>query len=196
MADWASLINSPPPSNFATICECEGHILTSNDLRGRSKVMEVLSHLPSVDTTLQDPKIGHKLQAADCTFLSAKQAFLEAEKSPKSAILNSKPNFFQYFEYWLTQNEEKWWFRLISSFNFGLFKSSLKMNLEEFLNLYTTTRDLRNAPVRTLAWHPHVSKIAVAMKDDSIQIVLSEATVKPLLKHKKQKHVSLNFLSG
>ena len=150
MADWSSLINSPPPTNFPTICECEGHILASNDIRGRSKVIEVSAHLPQVDTNLQDPKIGHKLQA-DSTFLSAKQAFLEAEKSPKSAILKAKPNLFRYFEHWLTVNEEKWWFRFISSFNiFGFFKSSLKMKVEEFLNIYTTTRNFTNSPVKCL----------------------------------------------
>ena len=196
MADWSSLINSPPPTNFPTICECEGHILASNDIRGRSKVIEVSAHLPQVDTNLQDPKIGHKLQA-DSTFLSAKQAFLEAEEtSPKSAILKAKPNLFRYFEHWLTVNEEKWWFRFISSFNiFGFFKSSLKMKVEEFLNIYTTTRNFTNSPVKCLAWHPHISKIAVAMKDDGIQICLKEASITPLLKHKKQKLVTEKFMN-
>ena len=191
MADWASLINAPPPSRIPTICECEGHILTSHDLRGRSKVLEVNSHIPTIDTNIQDPKIGHKLQAADCTFLSAKQAFLEqAEKSSASAILNSKPNLFQYFEDWLSQNEEKWWFRLISSFNFGLFRTSLKINMEEICEIYSNTRDFNSAPVKCLAWHPHVAKIAVAMKDDSVQIATLDGNVRPILKHKKQKNIT------
>ena len=89
MADWASLINSPPPSNLPTLCECDGLILPSNDLRGQTRVSEVLSELPIADLAFQDPKIGHKLQA-DSTFLTAKSAFLPAEKSKNSstAILN------------------------------------------------------------------------------------------------------------
>ena len=149
MADWSSLINSPRPSNFATICECEGHILTSNDLRGRSKVMEVLSHLPSVDTTLQDPKIGHKLQA-DSTFLSAKSAFLPAEKSKNSstAILNTNG----FLDNFIDKNEETWWFRFFTSLlNFSPGKyHRFKLCPDDLIALHSNTRDLKNAPVRYL----------------------------------------------
>ena len=185
MADWSSLINSPPPTNFPTICECEGHILASNDIRGRSKVIEVSAHLPHVDTNLQDPKIGHKLQAADSTFWSAKQAFLpaEAKSSAASTILSSNG----FLENFLANHEETWWFRLLSSLLF--FGPSSKMSSDDLIAMYSNTRDLKAAPIRCLAWHPQVSKLALAMKDDAVQVVLTSASIKPLLKHKKQRQV-------
>ena len=42
---------------------------------------------------------------------------------------------------------------------------------------------------RCVAWHPHVAKVALAMKDDTVQIALTSSNIKPLLKHKKQKQV-------
>ena len=42
---------------------------------------------------------------------------------------------------------------------------------------------------RCVAWHPHVAKVALAMKDDTVQVVLTSSAIKPLLKHKKQKQV-------
>ena len=37
-----------------------------------------------------------------------------------------------------------------------------------------------------------MAKVALAMKDDTVQIALTSSNIKPLLKHKKQKQV--NFL--
>ena len=195
MADWASLINLPPPSEVPVICESDGVLLTSNDLRGQAKVSEILSQIPEIDLALQDPKIGHKLQAADTTFLSAKSAFLPADEklvkktsTASSIILNSNG----IFDNFIANNEETWWFRLLSSLlSFG--NPHLKMNSDDLIALYSNTRDLKGAPVRCLSWHPHVPKVAVAMKDDSIQIALTSSGIKPLLKHKKQKQVRLRF---
>ena len=44
---------------------------------------------------------------------------------------------------------------------------------------------------RCVAWHPHVAKVALAMKDDTVQIALTSSNIKPLLKHKKQKQVRI-----
>ena len=55
---------------------------------------------------------------------------------------------------------------------------------------FSSTRDVKNAPVKCLAWHPHVAKLALAMKDDTVQVVLNSSNIKPLLKHKKQKQVA------
>ena len=49
---------------------------------------------------------------------------------------------------------------------------------------------MKNAQVKCLAWHPHVAKLALTMKDDAVQVVLTTSNIKPLLKHKKQKQVA------
>ena len=149
MADWASLINSPPPTSLPSICECDGLILASNDLRGHTKVSEVLSELPTADLAFQDPKIGHKLQA-DSTFLSAKSAFLPAEKSKNSstAILNTNG----FLDNFIDKNEETWWFRFFTSLlNFAPGKyHRFKLCPDDLIALHSNTRDLKNAPVRYL----------------------------------------------
>ena len=55
---------------------------------------------------------------------------------------------------------------------------------------FSSTRNVKNAPVKCLAWHPHVAKLALTMKDDTVQVVLMSSNIKPLLKHKKQKQVA------
>ena len=149
MADWSSLINSPPPSILLSICECDGLVLASNDLRGQTRVSEVLSQLPTADLAIQDPKIGHKLQA-DSTFLTAKSAFLPAEKGKNSstAILN-RNGFFDNF---IDKNEETWWFRFFTSLlNFSPGKyHKFKLCPDDLISLYSNTRDLKNAPVRSV----------------------------------------------
>ena len=169
MADWASLLNAPLPANEPTICECDGALVTSSDLRGQHKVQEILHNLPTIDLAniSTDPKIGHKLQIANDnnTFLSAKSAFLPlAEKSKKasrtgSSILSSSNGFFDDF---ISKNEEAWWFRSLSSLINLPFLERCKLSPDDLIGLYSNTKDLKNAPVRSMAWHPHVAKVAVA----------------------------------
>ena len=130
MADWASLLNSPPIANLDTICECDGHILTSNDPRGQSKVQEILCHLPVADLHISDPQIGHKLQAADSTFLSAKQAFLPA--GPKSSTSKIQ-SYGEIFDNFLTNNEESWWVKILQ--NLAPLQGP-KLSSEEIIKLY------------------------------------------------------------
>ena len=57
--------------------------------------------------------------------------------------------------------------------------------------VYSSTKNLKNSPVRCINWHPHVSKVALAMKDDTIQVASStNSSINPLLKHKKQKNIA------
>lgn len=46
------------------------------------------------------------------------------------------------------------------------------------------------SPVRAFAWHPHTTKFALAVQDDSVQVHYSGSTLVPVLKHKFQKHVA------
>ena len=86
----------------------------------------------------------------------------------------------------------------LHSFTRGLHGSlypSLNISGEEVTELYTSTRNWSNAPVRCIAWHPHTCKIAVAMADDSIQVNMGSVCkvseeVAPLLKYKQQRGVS------
>ncbi|XP_047107165.1 aladin-like [Schistocerca piceifrons] len=52
------------------------------------------------------------------------------------------------------------------------------------------TRDWSRSPVRCLAWHPHCTKLAVAVRDDSVHIYTAGSKHKPFLKYKNQKNIS------
>lgn len=55
---------------------------------------------------------------------------------------------------------------------------------------YSRTRSWNNAPVKCLAWHPHTTKIAVAMADDNVRVYCSDVPFVSTLKCKAQGHVS------
>ena len=46
------------------------------------------------------------------------------------------------------------------------------------------------SPVKALAWHPHVTKLAVGLRDDSVHVYSAGNSLNPILKHKLQKHVT------
>ncbi len=189
MADWASLMNAPPPSSSPVICESEGLLVTASDGRCQLKVAEVLAHLPKADPVVPDPgraTTQHAKATVDSSLLSAKQAFLPAKSSN---MLPSEEGIFKMFEECLTRNEDSWWLKLIGSVAFN-FKPRNKMSPEDMIAAYSSTRDWSNSAVRCLAWHPHVTKLAVAFKDDSVQVMASTSATNPVLKHKRQRHIS------
>ena len=93
------------------------------------------------------------------------------------------------FEDCLTRNEETWWVKLISAVAFS-FKPRHNLSPEDLITTYSSTRDLGSFAVRYLAWHPHVAKLALAYKDDSIQTMAASLSTNPVLKHKKQRSIS------
>jgi WD40 repeat protein len=166
--------------------------LASNDGRGLSKVAEILAHLPIAEIPAAGDQnrsiLGHKLNA-DNTLLSAKSAFLPAD-SKTATMLTSNGGLYKLFENFLARHEETWWLRFFSSSLAFTLGPSHKMSLEDLIASYSTTRDLNQAPVRCLAWHPHCAKLALALKDDTVQVVTSTSSIKPILKHKKQRQVT------
>ena len=74
----------------------------------------------------------------------------------------------------------------------GSLHPSLRISGEDLIERYTNTRNWNTSPVKCLAWHPHTSKIAVALVDDSIQVNVPIGNntpgegVLPVLKYKQQ----------
>ncbi|XP_032519048.2 aladin-like [Danaus plexippus] len=60
----------------------------------------------------------------------------------------------------------------------------------KIVSKYSRTRNWSNAPVKSIAWHPHATKIALATADDSVRIYCSEISFVSTLKCKAQGHVS------
>jgi len=66
----------------------------------------------------------------------------------------------------------------------------LGLSREEILNRFSHLSGSSQSPVKALAWHPHVTKLAVAHRDDAIHVYTAGSSINPILKHKLQKKVS------
>ncbi|XP_005089460.1 aladin [Aplysia californica] len=64
------------------------------------------------------------------------------------------------------------------------------LSRDEILKKYTPVANWFKSPVQALAWHPHVTKLAVALKDDSVHVYSAGSSLNPILKHKLQKQVA------
>ncbi|KAK7009974.1 aladin [Biomphalaria glabrata] len=61
---------------------------------------------------------------------------------------------------------------------------------EEIFLKYMHVNNWLKSPIQSIAWHPHVAKAAVALRDDSVHIYYSGNSLSPILKHKLQKQVA------
>jgi len=64
------------------------------------------------------------------------------------------------------------------------------LSKEEILKKYSQISNCSKSPVKALAWHPHVTKLAVGLRDDSVHVYSAGNSLNPILKHKLQKHVT------
>ncbi|RUS78728.1 hypothetical protein EGW08_013515 [Elysia chlorotica] len=60
----------------------------------------------------------------------------------------------------------------------------------ELLSNYTHVSNWTKSPVQALAWHPHVPKVAVALRDSSVRVYSTNSSLSPLLKHRLQRQVT------
>ncbi|XP_066500239.1 aladin isoform X1 [Hoplias malabaricus] len=79
--------------------------------------------------------------------------------------------------------------RWMSSFHGSLFPH-LTLSGEEMVAEFSQVLDWSDSSVRSIAWHPHTEKFAVALLDDSIRIYNSRSSTAPTLKHRLQRNVS------
>lgn len=66
----------------------------------------------------------------------------------------------------------------------------VKESGEELAAKMSQNSDYRNNSVRCLSWHPHCTKLAVAVLDDSIRVFSATSQLTPLLKCRTQRFVS------
>ncbi len=64
------------------------------------------------------------------------------------------------------------------------------MSGEDMIHQLSETRDWLSSPVRCLCWHPHTTKFAVALRDDTIQVHGLNLPASPTLKYKQQRGVA------
>lgn len=58
------------------------------------------------------------------------------------------------------------------------------------IQMFSQTRDWSASPVRSIAWHPHCIKIAVATRDDVVLVYTGSMSVPVIARHSSQKDIS------
>lgn len=66
-----------------------------------------------------------------------------------------------------------------------LYESGTKL-----ISKISSTNDWENSPIRCLAWHPHITKLAVAALDDTIRIYSTDSNLVPVLKLRRQRNIT------
>eukprot|EP00095_Tigriopus_kingsejongensis_P003750 maker-scaffold911_size81771-snap-gene-0.22 protein:Tk03750 transcript:maker-scaffold911_size81771-snap-gene-0.22-mRNA-1 annotation:"Aladin" len=70
------------------------------------------------------------------------------------------------------------------------FNPHLMLSGDDMIAKFSQNTDWFNSPVRALAWHPHVAKLAVVLRSDVIHISGRDLPSSPVLKYKSQKGVA------
>uniref|UniRef100_A0A8C7EF07 Aladin WD repeat nucleoporin n=1 Tax=Nothoprocta perdicaria TaxID=30464 RepID=A0A8C7EF07_NOTPE len=65
-----------------------------------------------------------------------------------------------------------------------------KLTSEDMIAEFSQAVDWAGCTIRAFAWHPHASKFAVALVDDSIRVYNASSATVPTLKHRLQRNVA------
>ncbi|KAK2511077.1 Aaas [Columba guinea] len=79
--------------------------------------------------------------------------------------------------------------RWLSSLH-GSFFPHLSLSTEDMIATFSQAVDWAGCTIRAFAWHPHTSKFAAALLDDSIRVYNSSSVTVPSLKHRLQRNVA------
>ncbi|XP_065515823.1 aladin isoform X1 [Lathamus discolor] len=79
--------------------------------------------------------------------------------------------------------------RWLSSLHGSLFPH-LSLTSEDMIAAFSQAVDWTGCSIRAFAWHPHTSKFAVALLDDSVRVYNSSSATIPSLKHRLQRSVA------
>ncbi|XP_026516502.1 aladin isoform X1 [Terrapene carolina triunguis] len=77
----------------------------------------------------------------------------------------------------------------VSSLHGSLFPH-LSLCSEDMIAEFSQAVDWAGCSIRAFAWHPHTSKFAVALLDDSIRVYNTNSATVPILKHRLQRNVA------
>ncbi|XP_077978490.1 aladin-like [Glandiceps talaboti] len=190
----------PPPESFVTVCELNSEFIS---VRAGEEDIGVYLHgtqkldYPKVEVTPES------LRPSSSQF-SAKSAFLTHDETvwKRAASAWYEHGVIGVFEEIAnSKSEVSPWIsslccgclavvRWTHSLHGSLFPH-LVMSNEEMVDLFSPTRDWYQSPVRSFAWHPHFTKMAIACRDDSIRIHSVKSDIMPICKHKLQKGISM-----
>lgn len=189
----------PPPEGMATVCEKNGDLIAvaKSDLESNIFVQD-----------LACPEINICTEGSKRSFLkeSARSAFMEYQGTTSKRIIKawygqglggvleelSKDNMGRATGAWYSKicyqilGVVRW----LSSWHGAVFPH-LSMPSEDLVAEFSSNLNWKDSSIRCLAWHPHTTKLAVSLHDDSIKVYTAKkGDIVPTLKHKLQKCVA------
>jgi len=72
----------------------------------------------------------------------------------------------------------------------GTLYPHLALTTEEMIAQFSTAQDWSEGTIRALAWHPHITKFAVCVWDNSVRIHTAGCEITPVLKYRLQRRVA------
>lgn len=194
-----SLGTFPLPPTETTVCEWENQLLSlypgHPDIR---KYTETIRQYPTI-------LIPGDVMKRQVSRENAKAAFIRQEAGLWSRVSSAwrESGFSGSLEELSASNEDiaaSTWLQSLAKgflwllYGINLLPGSLVPNLmlsnEAMIAEFAYVANWDDSVVRCFAWHPYVTKCAVALRDDSIRIYSISSAVMPVLKHKQQKGIA------
>ncbi|KAG6927139.1 aladin WD repeat nucleoporin, partial [Chelydra serpentina] len=193
-----ALFPPPPAPGDVTLYECHnalvsGHIYEKLPLAFQDQ----LADLPVLTIPKETLKAHSRLEH------STKPAFIHHQETlwkrclnawrdvGMCGVLNEVANAEEADLQWM-KTGSSWALALchwVSSLHGSLFPH-LSLCSEDMIAEFSQAVDWAGCSIRAFAWHPHTSKFAVALLDDSIRVYNTNSATVPILKHRLQRNVA------
>lgn len=189
---------SPHARGHVTVCEIHGQLLSnaSNEPQNLRNYADKVSRYPEV-------LISREMLRPSMSKQSVKTAFLQtAEMSTRKRALIAwnEEGFSRVLEELVEGKDSRSLVTFIArsimsimrwtNCIWGSFCPHLLMQNDDLVNEFSLAADWNNGYVRSIAWHPHTTKFAVAICDDSVRVYSADSPICPILKFWKQRGVS------
>ncbi|KAK7469776.1 hypothetical protein BaRGS_00036203 [Batillaria attramentaria] len=194
MSSLLDMSQAPPPADCITVMEKDGEMKSLPI--GLEPPLSPIDNYPVVSVSKDLSRVSSQRE-------NVKSAFIPTERTVWQRALHAwyDQGFSGLFEEIVNSKDEVPGsaakvatgvlsvLRTVNSLSVSLFPH-LSLSNEELVIKFAEVADWLNSPVRAFAWHPHTTKFALALQDDSVHVNTVGSSLVPILKHKQQKYVA------
>ncbi|KAL8623833.1 hypothetical protein ACOMHN_058863 [Nucella lapillus] len=192
MSSLLDMCQPLPPADCVTVMEKDGEM---KFVESASSFMPVDKYPEVTVSGDQTRALSHRenvksafIPAQRTAWQKARLAWLEQGLSEAlEEIVNSKDEVHQ-----MVSTGASGLLSVVRAFNSfsGAFFPHMSLSNEELVVKFAEVAEWSESPVRAFAWHPHTTKFALALQDNSVHVHYSGSPLVPVLKHKLQKCVA------
>ncbi|KAK7109526.1 aladin-like [Littorina saxatilis] len=194
MSSLMDMCQPPPPADCVSVMEKDGEMKfveskSDSEFVSIEKYPEVLVSRDHTRATSQRENIKSAFIPADRTVWQRALLAWQEHGLPEAfeEIVNSKDEVHP-----VAASGASALLRLLRTCNSlsGSLFPHMSLSNEELVIKYAEVAGWDESPVHAFAWHPHTTKFALALQDDSVHVHYAGSTLTPVLKHKFQKCVA------